>query len=72
MSPSANRSEPARVEFSVALTPEQEEMQRHAMKRVRGMRWLFPVFMVFFVLCFLAVVAGVAFVIVNIATHLPQ
>jgi len=63
--------EPTRMEIQYRLTSEQEQLQRHVQQRVQGMRWLFRAFMIFFVLVFLGVVAGAAFVITQIATHLP-
>ena len=70
--PNSPSSEPTRVELVYASTPEQQEMQRRAQRRVRGASRLFPVFMLFFVLAFLVVVAGGIFVVVEIATHLPH
>jgi hypothetical protein len=60
------------MEIQYRLTPEQEQLQSHVLKRVQGMRWLFRVFMIFFVLVFLGVLAGAAFVITEIVTHLPR
>lgn len=73
MNPSTNSpsSEPTRVELVYASTPEQQEMQRRVQKQVRGMRRvLFPLFMLFFVLAFLIVVAVGIFVVVEIASHM--
>ena len=63
--------EPTHVEIQYRLTPEQEQMQSQVLKRVQGMRWFFRVFMIFFLLAFLAVVVGIAFVIAQIAAHFP-
>jgi nitrate reductase NapE component len=59
--------EPTRMEIQYRLTPEQEQMQSQVLKRVQGMRWLFRAFMIFFLLALVAVVGGIAFVIVQIA-----
>jgi hypothetical protein len=73
MNPSTNSPtpEPTRMEIQYGLTPEQVQMQRQVLKRVQGARWLFRVFMIFFLLALVAVVGGIAFVIVQIAAHLP-
>jgi len=64
--------EPTRTEIQYRLTPEQEQMQRQVLKRVQGMRWLFRAFMIFFLLALVAVVGGIAFVIVQIAATFPH
>jgi nitrate reductase NapE component len=64
--------EPTRMEIQYRLTSEQEQMQRQVLKRVQGMRWLFRVFMIFFLLALVAVVGGIAFVIVQIAATFPH
>jgi nitrate reductase NapE component len=69
-SPSAR--EPTRMEIQYRLTPEQEQLQRQVQQRVQGMRWLFRVFMIFFLLAFVAVVGGIAFVIAQIAATFPH
>ena len=70
--PNSPSPEPTRMEIQYRLTPEQEQLQSQVLNRVQGMRWLFRVFMIFFVLVFLGVLAGAAFVITQIATHLPH
>jgi hypothetical protein len=60
------------MEIQYRLTPEQEQMQSQVLKRVQGMRWFFRAFMVFFLLAFLAVLGGIAFVVTQIATHFPH
>jgi hypothetical protein len=64
--------EPTRMEIRYRLTPEQEQMQRQVQQRVQGMRWLFRAFMVFFLLALVAVLGGIAFVIVQIAATFPH
>ena len=68
--PSAQES--SRVEIEYRLTPEQEQLQSHVLQRVQGMRWLFRVFMIFCGLALLAVVGGIAFVVVQIAATFPH
>lgn len=69
MNPFANSpsSEPTRMEIQYRLTPEQEQLQRQVLKTVQGARWIRRAFLIFFVLAFLAVMGGIAFVVVHIA-----